>query len=334
MTDPTSPSLIPNRREVLACAALGLVAHGPARSQAAARDAARAQQLARAGLDMSPEELDDAFDMPKAVPHLPQLVQRYGLNSAAVRSRLGEPARFAYGPTEIEALDVYRTARSNAPALVFIHGGVFNRGTARDYAFPAETFVRAGAHFVVPDFARAQDVGGNIGALVDQVRRAVAWVHRNAAAIGADPQRIHVSGHSSGAELAASVLVTDWKRLGLAPGFVKGGMCCSATYDLKAFRHSAMGSRFSFTDESEHALSPMRHIDMLDAPLIVAAGSRETAYFRKQSKAFVDAVRAAGKRADLLVGEGYNHFEVIETMANPYGLLGRAVLSQMGLDAA
>ena len=34
---------------------------------------------------------------------------------------------------------------------------------------------------------------------------------------------------------------------------------------------------------------------------------------------------------ELLVGEGYNHFEMLETLANPYGLLGRAVLGQMGL---
>jgi arylformamidase len=42
-------------------------------------------------------------------------------------------------------------------------------------------------------------------------------------------------------------------------------------------------------------------------------------------------VKAAGKPAELLVGEGYNHFEMLETLANPYGLLGRAVLMQMKL---
>jgi len=30
--------------------------------------------------------------------------------------------------------------------------------------------------------------------------------------------------------------------------------------------------------------------------------------------------------------EGYNHFEIPETLANPYGLLGRAVLAQMNLS--
>jgi arylformamidase len=42
-------------------------------------------------------------------------------------------------------------------------------------------------------------------------------------------------------------------------------------------------------------------------------------------------VKAAGKPVELFVGEGYNHFEMLETLNNPYGLLGRAVFKQMGL---
>ena len=42
-------------------------------------------------------------------------------------------------------------------------------------------------------------------------------------------------------------------------------------------------------------------------------------------------VQVTGKPVRLLVGEGYNHFEIVETLGNPYGLLGRAVLAQMQL---
>jgi arylformamidase len=44
-------------------------------------------------------------------------------------------------------------------------------------------------------------------------------------------------------------------------------------------------------------------------------------------------VTAAGKPAELIVGEGYNHFDLFETLANPYGILGRARLRQMGRGA-
>ena len=81
----------------------------------------------------------------------------------------------------------------------------------------------------------------------------------------------------------------------------------------------------------ETALSPQRHLDKLNAPVIVAYGTLETPEFQRQSRDFADAVRKAGKPVQLLVGEGYNHFEIIETLANPYGILGRSVLKQMKL---
>jgi arylformamidase len=81
----------------------------------------------------------------------------------------------------------------------------------------------------------------------------------------------------------------------------------------------------------EDALSAQRHLDRLNAPLIVASGTVETPEFQPQARDFAAAVKAAGKGVQLVVAEGYNHFEILETLANPYGLLGRAVLEQMKL---
>jgi arylformamidase len=78
-------------------------------------------------------------------------------------------------------------------------------------------------------------------------------------------------------------------------------------------------------------LSSLRHLDGLTTPLIVAHGTRETPEFQRQARDFAAAVTAAGKPVELLIGEAYNHFEMLETLANPYGLLGRAALGQMGL---
>jgi arylformamidase len=69
-------------------------------------------------------------------------------------------------------------------------------------------------------------------------------------------------------------------------------------------------------------------------PLVLSYGTYETPEFQRQTRDFAAAVTAAGKPAELLVGDGYNHFEMLETLANPYGLLGRAVLTQMQLMRA
>ena len=78
-------------------------------------------------------------------------------------------------------------------------------------------------------------------------------------------------------------------------------------------------------------MSPQRHLNKLSATVIVADGTFETPEFQRQSRDFAAAVKAAGKPVQLLVGEGYNHFEMFETLASPYGPLGRAVLEQMKL---
>jgi len=194
--------------------------------------------------------------------------------------------------------------------------------------------VHAGAHYVVPDFINVVEANGNLMTMAEQVRRAVAWVCRNAQTFGGDPNRIYVSGHSSGGHLAGVVLTTDWrKEFDLAADLVKGGLCCSGLFDLKPVRLSFRSSYVKFTDETEQALSPQRHLDKLNTPLVLAYGSLETPEFQRQSRDFAAAVKAAGKPVQLLVGEGYNHFEIPETLANPYGLLGRAALAQMKLSS-
>jgi arylformamidase len=282
-------------------------------------------------LDYDQAELDAAYSQPAYAPNMDIVLKRYAVSSEAARRRLGPPERLAYGPSEIEKLDLYRAKRPHAPINVFIHGGAWRRRAARDYAILAEMLAGAGAHLAVLDFAGVEDTDGRLMPIAEQVRRAVAWVHANAARLGADPARLYVSGHSSGGHLAGVVLTTDWRELGLPRDIIKGGLVSSGMYDLKPVRLSARSNYVKFDDTTEAALSSQRHIDKLACPIIVAHGTQETPEFQRQARDFAAAVQAAGKPVQLLVGEGYNHFEILETLANPYGLLGRAVLQQMGL---
>jgi arylformamidase len=65
--------------------------------------------------------------------------------------------------------------------------------------------------------------------------------------------------------------------------------------------------------------------------LVVSYGTCETPEFQRQNREFAAAVEASGKVVELLVGEHYNHFELPETLGNPYALLGRAALDLVGL---
>ena len=284
--------------------------------------------------------LDAAYNQAAYQANIQQLRDRWISNSERTRQRIGQPSRVPYGPTEIERFDIFRTdratdraaSRNGAPVFIFIHGGAWRAGSAKTYAAPAEMFIRAGAHYVSPDFVLAQDAGGSLFPMADQVRRAIVWVYENAASFGGDRDRIYIGGHSSGAHLAAVALTTDWRgEFGLPPDIIKGGMCSSGMYDLAPVRLSHRSSYVKFTDEMVEALSPQRHIDKLRAPLIVAYGTYETPEFQRQARDFAAAVTAIGKPVELLVGQHYSHLELPETLCNPYGLLGSAVLEQMGL---
>ena len=284
--------------------------------------------------DYDQAALDAAYDQSKYAPNLQQLVHRYATNSEITRSRLGAPRRVAYGKEPIEQLDIYRTARPNAPVHVFIHGGAWRAGHASDYAFPAEMFVQAGAHYVVPDFAWVQDVGGNLLTVARQVRAALTWVARNAGSFGGNASRIYVSGHSSGGHQAGVLATTDWRALGLPADVVKGYVLISGMYDLVPVSLSARSDYVKFDERTLDELSAMRHLEHIQAPVTVVHGTLETPEFQRQSRDFAEALRQAGKPVQLVVAQGYNHFEVMETLANPFQFAGRAALEQMKLKAA
>ena len=283
-------------------------------------------------LDLDQKALDDAYDQAAYAPNFRQIIARYASNSEAVRARLGAPKRLSCGATPIEGFDLYTARKPNAPVNIFIHGGAWQSGFAKDYATPAEMFVHAGAHFAVLDFNSVLEAKGDLMVMGAQVRSAVAWISKNAASFGGDPSRLYVSGHSSGGHLAGVVLTTDWvKDFNLPADVVKGGVSCSGMYDLKPVRLSARSKYVNFTDEVEQALSAQRHIDKLSCPVTLLYGTLETPEFQRQSRDFAAAVKAAGKPVQVVVAQGYNHFEINETLASPYGVFGRAVLEQMKL---
>jgi arylformamidase len=283
-------------------------------------------------LDMDQKELDDAYDQFVYAPNARQIIARCHRNSELVRERLGAPKRLAYGLTSIEALDIYLAGRANAPINIFVHGGAWRAEVAAGNASQAEMLVNAGAHLVVLDFNNVIETGGNLITMADQIKRGVVWVYKNATSFGGNPDRIYISGHSSGGHWVGVLLTTDWqKEFGVPPTMIKGGVAGSGMFDLKPVRLSARSNYIKFTDEMEQTLSAQRHLDKLVAPVAIVYGSAETPEFQRQSRDFAAAIQTAGKPMSLSVMEGYNHFEVWEQLANPYSLFGRAVLNQMNL---
>ena len=283
-------------------------------------------------LNMNQAELDKAYQQSNYASSLEEVIARYKSASEAARQQLGEPITYKYGDKAIEALDVFPASGTNAPIIIFIHGGAWRLGRAGDYAFPAPLFTGAGAHWITPDFDSVLDVNGDLMVLASQVRNAVAWVYQNAEIFNGDKNRIYVCGHSSGAHLAAVCMTTDWKsEFNLPQDFLKGGLCCSGMYDLKPVRLSSRSEYLNITDEIEQQLSPQRQLHHLHAPLLISHGTDESPEFIRQSHDFAEAIDAQGKPVHYTIGINLNHFEILETLTDKTGMLGSALLSFMQL---
>jgi len=168
---------------------------------------------------------------------------------------------------------------------------------------------------------------------VGQVRRALAWLHREARSFGGHPERLFVTGHSSGAHLAAVALTTDWASLGLPASLLKGGLCVSGIYDLEPVMLSARRAYIVLDEAEVGLLSPLRHLDRLACPVAVAWGGRESPDFQRQGRALADALGARGLLAACVNDEAADHFELVEDLADPATPLARAALAGMGLFA-
>ena len=256
-------------------------------------------------LDYDQKALDDQYEQRVWVPHAEEIIRRYGEKSNAVRGRIGEPRVERYGPTAPETLDVYGSGKK---AFVFVHGGAWRRQTSREQAFPAEPVIAAGAAYVALNFENLP--AATLPEMAAQVQRGIEWVYQN---LSTD---VVVCGHSSGGHLSACALT----RL----DFVRKALVISGVYDLLPVRLSARNDYVRLDQRLENEYSPIRHAGRIKARVTVSWAEHDNEEFHRQSQAF-----AAKLGAPTLVGKGLNHFDFVETLADPRSPLGRAALNML-----
>src|SRR6185503_6787648 len=187
--EPSKRDRMTRRKVLTAAAATAVIASSPKQALAGAAENCRIGPAPHpkgplAFMNYDQIELDAAYDQSAYAPLGYQITERRASNSAETRRRLGAPRREAYGPTEIEKLDIFRTSQPNAPILIFVHGGAWLSGSASEYHFAAENYVNAGAHYIALDFIAVEAAKGDIRTMADQVKRAIVWVYKNAASFG------------------------------------------------------------------------------------------------------------------------------------------------------
>lgn len=283
--------------------------------------------------DLTQDQLDWAYDQTQHAPNMAEVLTRCAERSAQTRAQVkaqGTPVqRMAYGPTAVEALDWYPSQTPNAPLVFFIHGGAWRRGQAQDHAMGVAWLLQRGAQVVVPDFAAVTEVNGRLLTMTEQLQRALAFTAQHARAMGANPDRIYVVGHSSGAHLAACLATHHWAQEGFEKTPIFGLMCCSGMYELEPVSLSARSQYVAFTPETLQALSPLRHMDAFTMPVALLCGDQESPEFKRQALEFAQALSDRHTDVTLHWGAGLNHFEMLETFSQADGVMPQALQNLM-----
>jgi len=277
-----------------------------------------------------PAWYDAQYHTRAAIPEHPQILQYWTDASKATRGKLRGKLDLRYGEGTKETLDLFPAAQPNAPVLVYIHGGFWRALDKRDHSFVAEPFVAAGVSVVLPNYALAPYA--SIAQIVQQMVKAVAWIWREADALGVDRQRIALAGHSAGGHLAAMLLACNWRdverRMPAQP--LRGALALSGLYELEPLRHAPfLAPDLKLTEASALQLSPA-WMPAPAGPLLALVGGEESAEFQRQNA----LIRERWGEAAVPVCEtvpGRNHMNVLHELADPASRAHRLALGLLGL---
>jgi arylformamidase len=278
-------------------------------------------------LHYSQAELDRNFDQRGWVGNALDVIGRYPILSAATRNRLEHQVDLRYGPSPDEILDVFPAGAKNAPTQIFFHGGAWRNFTKNDFSFVAETFVGHGVNAVIPNFAKLPST--RLPDVVTQVQRAIAWMVAHVSQWNGDPDKIYLSGHSSGAHLAAAALTWRWASLNPPARTIRNAFFISGPFDLEPVLLSARSSYVKLNATEQDELNPQRHAGSIICPVFIAYAEHDTDEFQRQSRAFAAALAQAGRLKGVERFPGLNHFELMEALGDPQSPLAKTVIAAM-----
>ena len=260
---------------------------------------------------LSQSERDAAYDNNSAVKNSPELIAERNAASAQARATLKSALDLPYGPRERNRIDLYPAADPNAPCLVFIHGGYWQRNSRELFAMLVEGVATHGWSVAIPGYSLAPDV--SLTQIVDEIRGALDWLGENGPAHGiAGP--VVISGWSAGAHLVAMAL--DHPR-------VAAGLSISGVFELGPIHETGLNNALKLTDKEIETLSPLR-LPVVNKRLDIAYGTNELPALVLDSVYLHERRNAAGAPGRLLPIDGADHFTILAELRRPDGALVKA----------
>jgi arylformamidase len=272
--------------------------------------------------------IDDRLEKQYALGHLrPDLnfLPDWNRRSMAFRQAGKCQLDLSYGPGPRDRLDYFPSAEpKSSPTVVFIHGGYWQRGDKSAYSFLAESFVKNGVSFAAINYDFCPGV--SITQIVDQARKAMAWLWHNIDGLGGDREKFSIVGHSAGAHISGMMMATDWPSFaeGLPRDMFKGAILVSGIFDLEPLLSTSNNDLLHLNQAEAFSQSPINHAAVTNAPQLIAYGEDETEEFKWQSDRYVATFGVLNGRVTRHVVSG-NHFDVLNELSDEHSGFHRSV---------
>ena len=235
----------------------------------------------------------------------------------------------AYGTLERQALDVYapRHETGPAPVAVFFYGGSWDSGRRQDYGWVGRALAAQGFLTVVPDYRLYPAV--RYPSFLEDGALAVRWAVEHARALGGDPDRIVLVGHSAGAYIAAMLALDDryLKAVGVDPKIVRAFAGLSGPYDFLPLDGPITRRTFGEAPDLP-ASQPTAYARAGSPAAFLATGDADTTVKPRNTVALAAALRSKGVAVDERHYAGLDHADTVLALSKP--LRGKApVLAEM-----
>lgn len=229
-------------------------------------------------------------------------------------------------------VDLYLPAKSDGFAtIVWFHGGGLQSGDKGGAAteafarrFAAEGVAIASANYRLHPQAR-------FPAYVDDAAAAFAFVRREIARHGGDPQRVFISGHSAGGYLTAMVGFDP--RYLQKQGLALGDICGLLPISGQMVTHSTVRRERGIPETRPviDEAAPAWFVGKEAPPVLCIAGSDDMPARAEENRYFVAAAKAAGHgEATYREVAGRDHNTIANRLGRPDDEVARAMLTFVG----
>jgi arylformamidase len=270
---------------------------------------------------MDRQTLDAAYNNSAAVADSDRYLADWLRRSEALRARMPDHLNLVFGAAPRAGLDFFAARRCGAATLLFFHGGYWQRNAKEGFSFVAEGPLAHGFNVAVAGYTLAPEA--TMDDTVHQARAGLRWLHQHLATLGGDPARLYVGGWSAGGHLAAMLMDEP---------LVAGGLTISGLFDLEPIRLSYLNEKLGLDADQVRRDSPLVNLPARAAKFIIAYGADELPELKRQSREFGAAWSAHRLPGEIIEAADCHHYAILEQLAQPDGLLAKALAVSAGDD--